>query len=117
MSGRGRVAALVSAAHAAFVEARTPALVASLAAESGLSPEGVVLALDHALEHEADAHEIARFVSHAPTRTAVAVVLAANVFTAPLRAIAWALAHAGHVRVRTSRRANLFTATLLAIRN
>jgi hypothetical protein len=114
MSGRGRVAALLTAAADAFVAARTPALVAALAAESGLSPEGVALALDHALEIDADAHDVARFVSHAPARTAVSVVLSANVFSAPLRAIAWALAHAPHVLVRTSRRANVFTATLLA---
>jgi hypothetical protein len=105
--------ALVSAARRAFVEERTEALVAALADESGLSPEGVVLALDRVLEHDADEHVIARFVAKAPSRTAVSVVLAANVFVAPLRAIAWALAHSARVTVRTSRRARLFTTRLL----
>lgn len=113
MSARHRVLALVQAARRAFVEERSDSLVAALAAESGLSREGVVLALDRVLEHDADEQVIARFVAKAPARTAVSVVLAANVFVAPLRAIAWALAHSGRVTVRTSRRARLFTARLL----
>jgi hypothetical protein len=113
MSARQRVGALVQAARRAFVEERSESLVAELAAESGLSPEGVVLALDRVLEHDADEHAIARFVAKAPARTAVSVVLAANVFVAPLRAVAWALAHSGRVTVRTSRRARRFTARLL----
>jgi hypothetical protein len=43
----------------------------------------------------------------------VLVVLAANVFVAPLRAIAWALACAPKVTVRPSRRATVFVDALL----
>src|SRR6185436_8774137 len=58
---------------------------------SGLSAEGVELALDH-LEHGAGDADLEAFVRRAEPAESCAVVLSANVCTAALRAIAFAAA-------------------------
>lgn len=113
MIPRLRVEALLVAARRVFGHGRAPALVEALSAETGLHPNNVLWALDHALELSPTEAELDAFVRRAPARTAALVVLSANVFVAPLRAIAWALAQSERVLVRTSRRASTFTRALL----
>jgi len=69
-----------------------------------LSPEGVELALSSHLEVGATDSELAAFVGAAVPSRRVAVVLSANVCTAPLRALALALASAPSILVKPSRR-------------
>lgn len=69
-----------------------------LTATSGLSPEGVELALSQHLETTAS---LTQPVTPAPR---CHVVLAANVCTAPLRALVWAFATSPRVFVKPSRR-------------
>jgi hypothetical protein len=75
-----------------------------LAVASGLSPEGVALALEQHLETDATEEELARFVGRASRATRAAVVLSANVCTGALRALAFGLATAPHVLLKPSRR-------------
>jgi hypothetical protein len=110
---RLRIETLLVAARRVFGKERDPAIVHALAAESGLDIHNVMLALDHVLElHPTDA-QLDAMVSRAPERTAVLVVLAGNVFVAPFRAIAWALAQSDTVIVRPSRRAVTFPKALI----
>ncbi len=77
---------------------------AILPVSTGLSPENVELGLSECLETHPSRQELeslCAFVAEAPR---VWVGLAANVFVAPLRAIALALAQSEDVRVRPSRR-------------
>ncbi|HVY49118.1 MAG TPA: acyl-CoA reductase, partial [Minicystis sp.] len=77
---------------------------ARLRETSGLTPQGVALALDEHLERGASPAELDAFVARAtPARRAV-VVLSANVCTAALRAIAFGCATAADVLTRPSRR-------------
>lgn len=76
---------------------------ARLPASSGLSPAGVTLALEAHLETEASDAELSALLD-TPRYPRCHLVLAANVCTAPLRAIACALAAAPRVFVRPSRR-------------
>jgi acyl-CoA reductase-like NAD-dependent aldehyde dehydrogenase len=76
---------------------------ARLERTSGLSPEGVALALEH-LETGAGDDELAGLLARARAAVRCHVVLAANVCTAPVRALAFALAGANEVRLRPSRR-------------
>lgn len=114
MTPERRVEALLAAARRAFGAGRDPALVDALAEETGLHPAGVAFALDHVLELDASRDEIRAMCARATEREAVLVVLAGNVFTAALRAIAWALAHAPRVVVRPSRRSAVFPRALIA---
>ena len=84
-----------------------------LVASTGLSPEGVELALDECLETRVTNAEIANFCRGVEPVAAAHVLLSANVFVAVHRAVALALAASGRVRVRTSRREPAF-ARLLA---
>lgn len=113
MRPRLRVEALLVAARRVFGPGRAPALVHALARESGQHVANVAWALDHALELSPTDLELDAFVHGAPTRSAVLVVLAANVFVAPFRALAWALAQSERVIVRASRRAPTFTRALV----
>ena len=113
MTPRTRVEALIVAARRVFGPGRAPTLVAALSEESGLHPRNVLWALDHALELSPEEDDLRRLYASAPTRSAVLVVLSANVLTAPLRAIAWALAQSERVLVRTSRRAGTFARALI----
>ncbi len=106
-------------AHAESVlERPSPSLVDALVAETGLSSENVRQSMTNVRTDEAlaDAAQISAFCAAAEARGShgrVALVLSSNVFTAPIRAIAWALAQAPLVTVRASRRARSML-TLLA---
>lgn len=113
MTPRLRVEALLVAARRVFGPGRDPALVDALALESGQHVTNVTWALDHALELSPTDLELDAFVHGAPARSAVLVVLAANVVVAPFRALAWALAQSERVIVRASRRAPTFIRALV----
>jgi hypothetical protein len=78
-------------------------LAADLARTTGLSPQGVELGFD-SLERDATAEDLDALLTSAGDARHVHVVLSANVFVAPLRALAVARASAGVVTVRPSRR-------------
>lgn len=84
----------------------------AIAAASGLTVEGVELGFA-SLEREASDVELRAFVAAAGDAARVHVVLSANVFVAPLRAIALARAAAGHVTVRPSPRDPTLTRVLV----
>lgn len=93
------------------------ALASELVRSTGLSREGVELALARHLETDATDDELAALVAYA-TRTGgvarVTVVLSANVFVGALRALAIARAAAPEVVVRPSRREPVFAKALVA---
>lgn len=104
-----RVRSLVSAARR-LKDPTDPlgqAARAELPASTGLCPENVELGLSQILEAPSDAEIAALTQSVAPAPRAW-VQLAANVFTAPLRAVALALAQSATVLVRASRREPVF---------
>ena len=74
-----------------------------LARTTGLSPEGVELGFA-SLELEATEAELRALIARAGSARHVHVILSANVFVAPLRALAIARAAAGRVTVRPSPR-------------
>jgi hypothetical protein len=71
---------------------------------TGLSEQGVVLALEQCLETHPTGHEIASLVASVERAPRAHVLLSANVFVAAHRAIALALAASRTVFVRPSRR-------------
>jgi hypothetical protein len=75
-----------------------------LPASTGLSPEGIELALTRCLETQPFDEELTALASGVPLAPRAHVLLASNVFTAAHRAIALALAQSPRVDVRTSRR-------------
>jgi acyl-CoA reductase-like NAD-dependent aldehyde dehydrogenase len=75
-----------------------------LAVTSGLSREGVELALAQHLEVAIDATELASLLAAVDLAPRCHVILAANVCTAALRAVALALAASPSVTIRPSRR-------------
>jgi hypothetical protein len=79
---------------------------------TGLSPEGVELALLRSLESDATPDEIRTLCSAAPAVPRAHVLLSANVFVAALRAIAIALAASPRVSVRCSRRESVMAELL-----
>jgi acyl-CoA reductase-like NAD-dependent aldehyde dehydrogenase len=113
MTPRLRIETLIVAARRAFGRDRDAALVEAIAAESGLHASNVSRALDDVLELEPTDEDLEVMIRRAPARTAVLVILAANVFVAPFRAIAWALAQSDRVIVRMSRRSPTFARALL----
>jgi hypothetical protein len=103
---RARVAPLFAAA-ARLSSATDPAARAArqrLAESSGLSPQGVELALALSLEKDASDAELAALASSVPRAPGAHVLLSANVFVATQRALALALVAAPRVCVRASRR-------------
>ncbi len=88
-------------------------LVPELVQTTGLSPEGVSLALTHHLELAASDEELGALVKSAGEAEAVHVVLSANVFVAALRAIAIARAASVDVRVSPSSREPAFARALV----
>lgn len=112
MNPRARIEALLVAARAVFGPARAPTLAHELAEEAQSSEAVVTDALDRWLELSPEPEALDRMVARARPRSAVLVSLSANVVTAPLRAIAWALAASDAVSVRTSRRATRFVDAL-----
>lgn len=93
---------------------------ARLLETSGLSQEGVSLALSSYLETEPSEADLDALLGHVGDAPRTHVVLSANVCTAPLRAIALAVATSPRVLLRPSRRdpvlAELFVAALAADR-
>lgn len=73
------------------------------AASLGLSLQAIELGLS-CLESAVGPEQIAAFCARAPRAPRVWTILSANVFVAPLRAIAWAVAASERVSVRASRR-------------
>lgn len=86
--------------------------IQSLPASSGLSEAGVRYALTRCLELDPTLEDLEKLCASVPLAAKAHVSLAANVFTAPLRAIALALASAPRVDVRPSRREPIFTELL-----
>ncbi len=101
----------VEAARA--VHAHRARHVAAIAASTGLSPEGVELGFD-CLERAATPEELRALVASAGDAPSVHVILSANVFVAPLRAIAIARAASVRVTVRPSSRDPTLAAALVA---
>ncbi len=88
-------------------------LLANLIASTGLSAEGVRLALTDHLELTPTAGDLHRLIETTPRAESVHVVLSANVFVGALRAIAIACAAAPDVTVRPSSRDPHFAAALV----
>lgn len=107
------VADLRAIVDAAAAVARDPALVDPLVASTGLTREGVTLALTRHLELDATDAELATLIEATPKVQRVHVILSANVFVASLRALVLARAAAPLVTVRPSRREPVFARALL----
>ncbi len=88
-------------------------IVPDLVATTGLTPEGVELGLA-CLERGATDEALRALVERAGSTAHVHVVLSANVFVAPLRAIAVARAAADRVTVRPSPRDPVLAAALVS---
>lgn len=110
MSPQERVERVAAAARRA---ARDPSVVEDLARTTGLSPEGVALALSRHLETSPTPDDVRALVRSAPVAPVSVVVLSATVFVGALRAIAWAWAGAPRVVVRPSHREPRFAAALV----
>jgi Acyl-CoA reductase (LuxC) len=102
----------VVAAAQEVVGARA-AFAPEIARTSGLSVEGVMLGLTRHLETDPTDDDVRALVERAGNAEWVHVVLAANVFVAPLRAIAIAFAASERVAVKPSRRAPTFAQALV----
>src|SRR5450432_179947 len=85
-----------------------------LVTSSGLSPEGVDLAISRCLESTPSEAEVEALIRSTPTAQVAHVLLSANVFVAAHRAIAIGLAASGAVHVRPSRREPEMAELLLA---
>src|SRR5450432_3979119 len=85
-----------------------------LVTSSGLSPEGVDLAISRCLESTPSEAEIEALIRSTPTAQVAHVLLSANVFVAAHRAIAIGLAASETVCVRPSRREPEMAELLLA---
>jgi hypothetical protein len=83
-----------------------------LVSSTGLTREGVELALEMSLETDPSDAEIAALCDSVATAPAAHVVLSANVFVAAHRAVALALAASSRVTVRPSRREPVFARRL-----
>jgi hypothetical protein len=92
---------------------RGRAIVDPLVASTGLSREGVELALACHVETTATDEDIASLVAYAGIADHVHVVLSANVFVAAVRAIAIAFAASDRVTVKPSRREPVFAKALV----
>lgn len=82
---------------------------------TGLSRASIDFALEHCLEQHASVAELAQLLSRTPEATRALVLLSANVFVAPLRAIALARAASARVVVRASRRDPALAEALLEL--
>jgi hypothetical protein len=103
---------LVEAARAVANERAS--IVEDLIATTGLSREGVELGFTRHLELQPSDAEIEALVASAGDAKHVVVILSANVFVAPLRAIALARAASPSVVIRPSRRDPPFARALVA---
>ena len=105
-----RVKRVVDAARSVATDGN---VVAALLESSGLSREGVMLALGEHLELAPSDAELASLVARATPTSHVHVVLSANVFVGALRAIACAVAAAPKVTVQISSRESAFATALV----
>lgn len=108
---RERVRVLLAAAEELYRDRAhlTEALVAS----TGLSREGVEFAWERSLERSISEENLEALVASGPPTQSLLLVLSANVFVAPVRALACALARSPRVFVKPSRREpHLVTALL-----
>ncbi len=105
------VRAIVRAARA--VVDRRDMLVPAIVESTGLSPQGVELAMTKHLELDPTEDELRRLVALAGDAPHVALILSANVFVGALRAIAIARAASTDVVVRPSRRDPAFARALV----
>ncbi len=113
-SAAERIAVVRSLQRAArSVVERRAALVPAIVESTGLSTEGVELALTRHLELDAADEDLAKLVARAGDVSRVAVVLSANVFVGALRALAVARAASDDVVVRPSRRDPAFARALV----
>jgi hypothetical protein len=87
--------------------------VGALVASTGLSRQGVELALARHVETSASDEELASLVAYAGRTERVHVVLSANVLVAPVRAVAIAVAASDRVTVKPSRREPVFAKSLV----
>jgi hypothetical protein len=85
-----------------------------LSTSTGLSPEGIELALARCLESNPSATELEALITGTPEAPHAHVLLSANVFVAAHRAIALALAASANVSVRPSRRESALTELLFS---
>ncbi len=108
-----RIARVRRVVDAARIVATDPSLIDPIAASTGLSREGVELGLRDHLETNPSDEELLLLVQRAVPAAHVHVILSANVFTAPLRAIAYATASSPSVSVQTSSREPHFANALL----
>jgi hypothetical protein len=97
---------------ARVVHARRASLAAEIARATGLSPQGVELGFE-SLERDAGDDELRALVARCGDAPRVHVILSANVFVAPVRAIAVARAAAPRVTVRPSSRDPTLTRALV----
>lgn len=102
---------LQRAARSAIANARD--LVPAIIDSTGLSLEGVELALARHVEVDASDEDLATLVERAGASPQVAVILSANVFVGALRAVALARAASDDVVVRPSRRDPAFARVLV----
>jgi Acyl-CoA reductase (LuxC) len=100
-------------AAARAVHADRARLAARIASSTGLSPEGIEVGFE-CLERDATEAEVRALVASAGDAACVHVILSANVFVAPLRAIAIARAASARVTVRPSPRDPTLAAALVA---
>ena len=85
---------------------------ALLPSVTGLSIQGVELALNHSLEHRATRSDLRTLANNATKVSRAHVLLSSNVFVAALRAIAIAVASSEKVEVRASRREPVMSSLL-----
>jgi hypothetical protein len=105
-----RVTTLLRAAREVARDAST---ARALETSTGLSPEGVRLGLSRYLELSPSSEELSTLVGGVAPAASVHVILSANVFVAPLRALAVACAASERVRVKPSRREPVFARALV----
>ena len=110
---RGDVWRIVEAGRAVAAEDQRATLAEDLVRSTGLSREGVDLAFERHLELDPTEADIDALVASAGAAKHVVVILSANVFVAPLRAIAIACAASPSVVVRPSRREPHFARALV----
>jgi hypothetical protein len=112
-SAAARVSDVRALLVAASVARDRHGIGAEIARMTGLSPEGVRLALDEHLEIAATDSELELLVDRAGDAPRVHVILSAGVFVGALRALAVAYASSGVVTVRPSRRDPVFARALV----
>ena len=108
-----RVADVRRLVDAARDVSRDPGIVDALVETTGLSRQGVELALAEHLETSPEEADLCRLVENAGDAERVHVVLSSTVFVGALRALAVARAAAVHVTVTASRREPVFARALV----